>query len=258
MNSFTVIFILFLISFLYIDDVYAMDTDPTKISQFIIDNYFPDPIDSNVNYIEQEPVDHNFTQDFCNGVDIQCYNVVVGKFYKITFGLGIWTNFYYFENNNDLDNYFEKMNPINQTPDIQDTIKINDELYCEFGKYAFNAYSETGIICKDFPLIFRVYGERRDGDFDAGSEVQFFSRLISEKIMENPISIKSSMMIDDSVHESALNNKSIISSEQTQTKIPEWVKNTFKWYVEGQISETEVLNAIKFLVQNDIIKLDES
>ena len=40
-------------------------------------------------------------------------------------------------------------------------------------------------------------------------------------------------------------------------KIPEWVKNIFTWFSQDQISEDEVLNAIKFLVNEGIINLDE-
>jgi plastocyanin len=38
--------------------------------------------------------------------------------------------------------------------------------------------------------------------------------------------------------------------------VPEWIKNTASWYGEGKISETEFLNAIKFLIENNIIVLD--
>ena len=38
--------------------------------------------------------------------------------------------------------------------------------------------------------------------------------------------------------------------------VPEWVKNTAKWYGEGSISETEFLNAIKFLIEQRIIQVD--
>ena len=40
-------------------------------------------------------------------------------------------------------------------------------------------------------------------------------------------------------------------------KIPEWVKNIFTWYSQDQISEDEVLNAIKFLINQKIIDLDD-
>ena len=49
-----------------------------------------------------------------------------------------------------------------------------------------------------------------------------------------------------------------IVEEPTENKIPEWVKNIFTWYSQGQISEDEVLNAIKFLVNQGIITLNES
>lgn len=47
------------------------------------------------------------------------------------------------------------------------------------------------------------------------------------------------------------------SSYAAAALVPEWVKNTSKWYGEGKISETEFLNAIKFLIKNKIIVLDE-
>jgi len=37
--------------------------------------------------------------------------------------------------------------------------------------------------------------------------------------------------------------------------IPEWVKNNALWYGQGNISETEFLNAIKFLIENDILAI---
>lgn len=39
--------------------------------------------------------------------------------------------------------------------------------------------------------------------------------------------------------------------------IPPWIKNTALWYGEDRISETEFLNAIKFLLENDLIVIDE-
>lgn len=44
--------------------------------------------------------------------------------------------------------------------------------------------------------------------------------------------------------------------EIEKQKIPQWVKNIFVWYSQDKVSEEELLNAIKFLVQQDIIKLD--
>ena len=40
--------------------------------------------------------------------------------------------------------------------------------------------------------------------------------------------------------------------------VPEWVKNNALWYGEGIISESEFLNAIKFLIESEIITLNNS
>ncbi|MGH1521880.1 MAG: cupredoxin domain-containing protein [Nitrosopumilus sp.] len=40
--------------------------------------------------------------------------------------------------------------------------------------------------------------------------------------------------------------------------VPEWVKNNALWYGEGIISESEFLNAIKFLIENEIITLNNN
>ncbi len=37
--------------------------------------------------------------------------------------------------------------------------------------------------------------------------------------------------------------------------VPDWVKNNAKWWAEGKISEQEYLDAIKFLIDNQIIKI---
>ena len=38
--------------------------------------------------------------------------------------------------------------------------------------------------------------------------------------------------------------------------VPDWVRNTAKLYGEGQISETEFLNAIKYLIEHNIIVVE--
>ena len=45
-------------------------------------------------------------------------------------------------------------------------------------------------------------------------------------------------------------------SDQSIQKIPEWVRNIFVWYSEDQIGEDELINAIKYLINEKIIKLD--
>ena len=39
----------------------------------------------------------------------------------------------------------------------------------------------------------------------------------------------------------------------TENRIPEWVKNTMEWYVDGLISEDEMISALQFLIKEGII-----
>lgn len=48
----------------------------------------------------------------------------------------------------------------------------------------------------------------------------------------------------------------ITISEGIDRKIPEWVKNVFLWYGQEKVSEDELLDAIKFLIKENIIKIE--
>jgi len=41
-----------------------------------------------------------------------------------------------------------------------------------------------------------------------------------------------------------------------EPKIPDWIKNTMQWFLDGVISEDEMIAAIQFLVKEGIINLD--
>ena len=50
----------------------------------------------------------------------------------------------------------------------------------------------------------------------------------------------------------------LLSDIVTAQQIPDWVKNTAKWFGDDLITEGEFLNAIKFLIENDIIIIEKS
>jgi hypothetical protein len=41
-----------------------------------------------------------------------------------------------------------------------------------------------------------------------------------------------------------------------KSKIPDWVKNLFLWYDQKQVSNDEILNTIKYLINENILVLD--
>jgi len=50
--------------------------------------------------------------------------------------------------------------------------------------------------------------------------------------------------------------ESSTTDEPYKNKIPDWVKNTMQWYLDGIISEDEMISAIQYLVKEGIIQLD--
>jgi len=45
------------------------------------------------------------------------------------------------------------------------------------------------------------------------------------------------------------------ASEKAEEKIPDWIRNNAGWWADGQISEDDFLNGIKYLVEQGIIKV---
>ena len=45
------------------------------------------------------------------------------------------------------------------------------------------------------------------------------------------------------------------SSAQEDTQIPDWIKNVAGWWANGEISENQFLDAIGYLINNNIISI---
>lgn len=73
--------------------------------------------------------------------------------------------------------------------------------------------------------------------------------LMTDVKTNNPISIPQIT----NVNSTPVN--STTAQTTTPSKLPSWVRSDFKLYGDGQISEDELLNAIKYLLQQGIIKL---
>lgn len=55
---------------------------------------------------------------------------------------------------------------------------------------------------------------------------------------------------------SAIIISSTIYQTVTAQSVPDWVRNTALWYGQGEISETEFLSAIKYLIEIDVIQIE--
>ncbi|MFB5605813.1 MAG: ice-binding family protein [Nitrosarchaeum sp.] len=59
-----------------------------------------------------------------------------------------------------------------------------------------------------------------------------------------------------SIPAKTISDKIITPTSNEGTNIPVWIKNTMGWYIDGSISEHEMILAIQFLVNQGIIKLN--
>jgi len=78
--------------------------------------------------------------------------------------------------------------------------------------------------------------------------------LILEPFLLIPIIPQSSGVLELTSEEES--EEELELEEVIESKIPDWIHEIFVWYAEGTISEDDLLSALKFLVESDIIVLD--
>jgi len=70
-----------------------------------------------------------------------------------------------------------------------------------------------------------------------------------------PIVPQSSGVLEITSEEDSEEELELEEVVESESKIPDWVHEIFVWYAEGTISEDDLLIALKFLVESDIIAL---
>lgn len=89
-----------------------------------------------------------------------------------------------------------------------------------------------------------------------------YNWLITGKIKENPNDSEHEELIDTAIVSfmplkmTPPKYTSTNTDQETKT-IPTWIKNIVKWWSDGTIGDAEFINAIKYLVENKIININE-
>lgn len=70
----------------------------------------------------------------------------------------------------------------------------------------------------------------------------------------DPVQLSETMSPSETNLDNQNENKEIkLESDGSEKNIPEWVRGVFLMYANGSISESELLNAIKFLIEQEIL-----
>jgi len=87
--------------------------------------------------------------------------------------------------------------------------------------------------------------------------VGFFTAVPKSKSLTVPKSGVSAVpeFVVPTVPEFEIDEPQDLQTTEATSKIPDWVKDTFKWYVEGAISEDELIGSIQFLIKEGIITI---
>jgi len=111
------------------------------------------------------------------------------------------------------------------------------------------AFSETFTITNDWKYgKYSVTGKY--GDTDLGS-----TSFVIEEPYDPRIGMITSPKSTEIIEESVKTPEKIVETSES-SEIPDWVRNIALWYGQRSVSETEFINAVKFLIENKIIVVD--
>lgn len=142
---------------------------------------------------------------------------------------------------------------------LANTIFLVDSKQREFVSSSYLELKEKNHIVssKDCPFIFTVsvnpgITENANLCYEIPKDVDLKYSL---KLYESTPEICAEPIFDCTIKVFPITMNDINSQSNASPKIPDWVKNTALWYGQGKISEDEFLNAIKFLINQGIIKV---
>lgn len=142
---------------------------------------------------------------------------------------------------------------------LANTIFLVDSKQREFVSSSYLELKEKGhgVSSKDCPLLFTInvnpgITENANLCYEIPKDT---NQEYSLKLYESTPEICAEPIFDCTIKTFPIKSNEN-SENKSLGKIPDWVKNIFIWYGQNQVSENDLLNAIKFLVQQGIIKLD--
>jgi len=91
-------------------------------------------------------------------------------------------------------------------------------------------------------------------------QILIYTEFGTATVTETISLLETKPIVQQAVKEEAQETESVpepepeVIEEPTQ-KLPDWVRNIFIWYAEEQISEDELIGALQFLIQEEIIQV---
>ena len=115
-------------------------------------------------------------------------------------------------------------------------------------------YIDTTLVDDDILGDYELNISSEFGSVSAGSQFSIVRSSLPQ-ITTNSTNEILEATIDDDNEESEIVEEELEIIE-TESQIPDWIKNIFVWYAEGTITEADLLSALEYLINEGIIEVE--
>ena len=191
-----------------------------------------------------------------------CYDSMIAKQFGISNYVRV--EIFEFKDASTTKKFYSKLleDPLEYIPQKITEIDIKEGFECGTA-YVFHGFNEYAIICNVDNKLFRIFIRQHsyDPSFNSGEQANIFAEAISGKIAEKITVLEEKKLAGDNIIDSkspelhADHTIEEVIGLEIKSKIPEWVKNIFGWYSQGQIGDEELIKALQFLIKEGIIQV---
>jgi len=139
-----------------------------------------------------------------------------------------------------------------QIAGMLDEDKINQNGKPVLGNYEIKVITELGSYSgsASFKII-----KSSESKPPPSTTIQKSSELVEDETTSTEIETETETEIETETEQDTIVEPQITSNGAVPSLIPDWIKNIALWYGQGNVTEDEFINAIKFLINQGIIEV---
>ena len=149
--------------------------------------------------------------------------------------------------------YFMKVTKLPENEIIKDTEILPKQIEDDLWTVKILHYIDTTLpdeeLLGDYEL--EIYSEF--GISSSGTQISIIKSSIPQITTNSTGEVLEITSEPEEIIETTESNEENIEFVEDDSQIPDWVRNIFIWYAEGTITETDLLSALEYLINQEII-----
>ena len=117
-------------------------------------------------------------------------------------------------------------------------------------------YIDTTLVDDDILGDYELEISSEYGTVSAGTQFSIIRSSLPQITTNSTNEIQEITSEDDEVLETEDNEILETETIEEESQIPDWIRNIFVWYAEGTITETDLLSALEYLINQGIIDVE--